>query len=119
AQREILNKEFAAHYKTEYALTFAELQQVLREVDPIQTLAHFVFYDLTIFEAYPELKSDYKGVGQHHVELLQALLLCIPRENQKFAPVTTDTFVKIGDLVTRPSEAFALRRFQPTGKHSQ
>ena len=86
AQRQTFNREFTARQEAEYTQSFAELQRLLHEVDAIQTLAHFAFYDLTVFEAYPDVKSDYKGVGQHHVELLQALFLSQPKEERTFTP---------------------------------
>ena len=119
AQREAASKAFAGHYEAEYAQSFAELRAKLDEVDPIQTLCHFAFYDLTLFERYPDRKSDYEGAGQHHVELLQALLLSIPKDEQLSSLTTTETFVEIGRLLIRASEAFTLRRFYPRSTGSK
>jgi hypothetical protein len=118
-QREAASKAFAGHYEAEYARSFAELRAKLDEVDPIQTLCHFAFYDLTLFGRYPDSKSDYEGAGQHHVELLQALLLTIPEDDQPPSLTTTETFLEIGRLVIRVSEAFTLRRFYPTSTGSE
>lgn len=118
-QREAASKAFADHYEAEYGQSFAELRAKLNEVDPVQTLCHFAFYDLTLFESYPDRKSDYQGVGQHHVELLQALLLSIPKDQQSFLPTRTETFVEIGRLLMRASEAFTLRRFYPSSTGSE
>lgn len=118
AQRQVASRAFAAHHEAEYVEAFAELMRRLQDVDPIQTLAHFAFYDLTIFEAYPDVQSPYKGAGQHHVELLQALFLSIPAGQPTRKPASADDLLEISRLVSRASESFALRRFSPSSEDS-
>lgn len=117
-QRQAASRAFAAHHDAQYVEAFGELTRRLQDVDPIQTLAHFAFYDLTIFEAYPDVQSQYKAAGQHHVELLQALFLSIPAGQLARKPASAGDLLEISRLVSRASESFALRRFSPSSEDS-
>ena len=55
--------------------------------------------------------SMIKGLGQHHVELLQALLLTLPRSDWGDEPAEPGDIQKVIDSVLALGEAFYQRRF--------
>ena len=84
------------------------LQILVRRRDPIALLAHFAFYDLTF--PYSE-NSPYTPAQQHQVEIIQSLILMVPKNELVQTPPTPDQRLSANRLSEEVAHAFMMHRF--------
>jgi hypothetical protein len=99
-------------YDKKFRESFEQLQHRLLAVEPVLLLSSFAFYALfTPPDHDPELTQD-EPLLQHHVELLQGLILRHAKDAFDTKPVVRpQDFQAIRDLVYATSQAFNMRRF--------
>lgn len=90
-----------------------EIQEILREVDPLSLIAQLANYGLSVGVSEDGKISTWnrgKGFVQANVELVQALALSIEPEDLGIKLVSPDIVQHCFDNLPKVSEAFAARR---------
>lgn len=105
--------QYARKSEVVFEESLAEIQKVLREVDPLSLVSQLSMYGLSggVSEdgKISAWNSD-KGFGQANVELVQALSLQLAPEELVSEFVTPDVVQRCFDNLPKLSEAFAARR---------
>lgn len=86
---------------------FPELQAEMLELDPVFFLAYFGWRMFVPAGETPE--SQRNAVGQHEIELFQALALKNPLEAYNLGPVALDRMEAFRDKLSEVSQAFTAR----------
>lgn len=86
---------------------------LLRAKDPLQIIATLARYGLQVrvTDDGVRSKSAMSDIEQHHVELLQALLLTLPLEAWGKGPAVPPDITAVMENVTKLAQAFHRRRF--------
>lgn len=88
-----------------------DLGKLLRERTPEGILTTFGFYGSQgTIGPNGELRSLAKGILQHHIELLQALVLTIPVDEWGVGPPTADIMQTVFDTVPKLADIFVQTR---------
>jgi len=88
-----------------------ELLGILKERTPEGILATFAFYGArAVMESNGETQSMLGNVQQHHIELLQSIILTLPIEEWGRAPSSSDVMQTVFDTVTNIADTFFKRR---------
>src|SRR5690606_19153465 len=84
---------------------------ILRDRMPETILATFAFYgSQASILSTGETRSLSKDILQHHIELLQGIVLTIPAEEWGHAPSTADIMQTVFDIVPKVTDTFFKRR---------
>lgn len=101
-------KEISNEHSQLYELSFQKLQEGILTINPISLLSLLSFYGLTYTkEGNQKFKSP---ILQHHVELIQALVLSFPINKFSSNPALPPDVQNIIDLVQDTTQSFHLRR---------
>jgi len=68
-------KKIGEEFNRQFEVVFEEIQKQILTVDPYLLLSHFTFYGLTAPEGIDRELTEDDPVLQHHVEILQSLIL--------------------------------------------
>jgi hypothetical protein len=109
AEADRIISEIASHHMTSFSDAFRELRSQVLDMEPQSLLASFSAYALTSPEGELREWSEKDPILQHHVELLQAILL-MQQPSPNGRPSNPGDLSVIEDLVRRASESFFLRR---------
>lgn len=82
----------------------AKLKTNLKNSNPLQLLAMFSFYDLTLFSSVNLEKSKEGPLFQSHVELIQALILQNAKEHFDFKPVIPEIYEYFRSIIPEISK---------------
>lgn len=96
--------------------SLAALEHQLRQIDPLQLLGMFAFYDLSGTGGRAEELSRTDLILQHQVEVVQALALRSRLDDYAMLPVLPPTFYAIRQLVREVTLAFVFRRYKGIGR---
>jgi hypothetical protein len=103
--------KMAQHYETKFRDSFEELQKLITTMDPFMQLSCLSFYSLfSRPDRNPEFTRD-KPILQHHVELLQALILRKNLEDYDTKPLLPPDHESLRELLQVTGTAFHMRRF--------
>ena len=101
-------------YSEEFDRSLSMLRTLLVSVDPIQVLStlggHSLFAGVDE-SGRMQKKDEASSIGQHHVELLQALALQIPEEQFTFLPIRPDQIQEVWDLLLALGKTFDSKRY--------
>ncbi len=111
-------KGMAQSSKTTFADSLEKLQEHLRTIDPVQLLSVFSLYGLTSINGRDPEPTRENPVLQHHVELLQALVLRFNRDDFEYRPVLGPSQSKIRELVTDVEHAFSMKRLDTVSSNT-
>lgn len=90
---------------------FQSLQDVFRRHDPIGLICSLTFYALQRFlKSDGSMSGSGQGVGQHHVELLQAVLLTVPEDEWGAEPTVPNAVKELFDTLPPTSDVFLAQR---------
>lgn len=111
-QRKDLVSTLGKESKKKVIDTLESLEQTIRKYDPITLIAIVAGYGLVVGAGDDGLASrdSMVGVEQAHVELLQALILQVPKGELGMYPVTPDVVQKVIEQLEEVSVAFAMSR---------
>ena len=88
-----------------------ELRATLRRVSPLDLLASFASYGLQAsLSSRGEQRKLLPEIQQHHGELLQAIVLTLPRDQWGQEPITPDVMQKLFDTIPILANAFFMQR---------
>jgi hypothetical protein len=111
-ERRRLTEEIGAQGEEAFRRSLNELERQLLQIDPLQLLAMFAFYDLSGPGGFAEEVSRKDLLLQHQVEVVQALALRSRLDDYTGLPVLHPPFHAIRQLVREVTSAFAFRRFK-------
>lgn len=104
-------QQFGHEHGEKYEEALRELRRRILEVDPLSLLANLAFYGLpTIGLKDPELTQP-KPILQHHVELLQALILQHPRSAFSVNQLPQQDYITFRDLLHDVTNGFRFRGY--------
>ncbi|MDW7746681.1 hypothetical protein [Halomonas sp.] len=109
--------EAAKKSVSDFPNTLKSLNGELRKSDPIGILATLSYYGLQAPVSQSEgveQRSQLSGISQHHIELLQALVLAIPVEDWPKDPFTPDVIQRVVDTLPKVTETFFHQRILAT-----
>jgi hypothetical protein len=108
-ERAELVREMARIAAEEFDESFTAVQAALTTFEPISLLSYLSFYFLTFESDIDPPQEPYPRLFQQHVELLQALILRLPRDAFAWMPTFPDI---VGFLarVDRAAQAFSFQR---------
>lgn len=101
-----------AELEREFAEAFGKLQSYILKSNPLHLLSSFAVYGLAVLEGRGWQREQPHGISQHHVELLQALLLRHENADFEGRSVLPRDFEEVSDLLGRAAGAFHLRRLR-------
>lgn len=91
--------------------TFASLQQLAREHNPAGLLASIAFYGLHRGISVDGTTTSISGtLEQHHVELLQAILLTVPANEWAQTPASPQAIQQLFDILPQLPMSFLAQR---------
>ena len=96
-----------------FPATLKSLNDELRKSDPIGILATLAFYGLQTTATQSEgvaQNSFLKNILQHHVEVLQAIVLAISVEEWPSAPFTPDVIQRVLEILPKITDTFQHQR---------
>lgn len=112
-------KAFGESFSTQYQKSFEKLQARLLTLDPLLLLAALSFYGLFHPpDRNPEFSSEHP-ILQHHIELVQSLILRSRTEDFEFRPALPQDLANVHELVENTSRAFHMRRFANFASQSE
>ena len=96
----------------DFPKTLRLVKDQLCQYDPIGIMACFAGYGLMTILGSTDgsERKPFKEIQQHHAELLQAIMLTIPREQWGPVPVVSDAMETVFDSLPKLSDMFFLRR---------
>jgi hypothetical protein len=96
----------------DFPKTLELVKDQLRQHDPIDIMACYAGYGLmtTLGSKGGSERKALKDVQQHHAELLQAIMLTIPRDQWGLVPVVPDVMQTVFDSLPKLSDTFFLQR---------
>lgn len=111
-QRELLINTVGEESKKKVADILGALEHILRKYDPITLISNVAGYGLVVGAGDEGVtsKTSIVGVEQAHVELLQALMLQVPKDEVGLHPVTPDVVQKVMEQLKDVSLAFPMSR---------
>ena len=96
----------------EFPEYITKIQDLLRKKDPLQILAGLSYGLMTtVSNKGISHKKMLSGIEQHHIELMQALILTIPRSEWGIYPAIPDDMQSAIDDINSLADAFHQRRF--------
>ncbi|MCL5037911.1 MAG: hypothetical protein M1269_12495 [Chloroflexi bacterium] len=103
-------KEMGEKFDIQYKESFQKLQERLLTVDPLLLLSCFPFYFLTttLIDGKPKPKKE-SPILQHHVELLQGLVLRYRLEMYETKPVFPEDIEEFCELIKEVTHSFRMR----------
>ena len=105
-------KNIGDRAETIFAESLLRLQASLLRLDPFAVLAMFSFYDLTSLTAQQSEWERLDLIGQHQVEIVQALCLRSPIQEFGSEFVSPGDFQSIRDTLRDLTMGFAARRYK-------
>jgi hypothetical protein len=117
-QRVELAQAMARVAAEQFNESFTAIQAGLTDYESMSLLSYLSFYFLTFESDIDPPPSPYPRLFQHHVELLQALMLRHPRDAFPWMPTFPDS---VGFLtrLDRASQAFSFQRLNLEGDEAQ
>ncbi|EKO3929638.1 hypothetical protein GAW91_000221 [Vibrio fluvialis] len=111
-QRKDVVGKISKESKTKVVDTLASLELTIRKYDPTTLISIIAGYGLVVGAGEDGISSrdSVIGVEQAHVELLQALILQVPKDEFGFHPVTPDVVEKVMEQLKDLSFSFAMSR---------
>ncbi|MGO9546731.1 MAG: hypothetical protein ACLPPF_18285 [Rhodomicrobium sp.] len=104
-------KESAQHSVDDFPKTLENLKDLFRDREPTGIVASVAMYSLWRFvDAQGRHQKSPMRLEQHHVELLQAILLMIPAEEWGLKPVTADVMQAVYDYMPKLAATFLSQR---------
>lgn len=101
--------DLASHHEASFAESFQELRRRLQELEPLTLLSSYSAHRLTSVAGESREWTDPEPILQHHVELLQAILL-MQEPSEEARPSNPRDVIEIDELVRQVSQSFFLRR---------
>ena len=105
-------RETAANSVAEFPKALELVREQFRRYNPLAIMASFANYTLlrTVDSRGPKQETTLNNIQQYDAELLQAVLLSIPREEWGKELLTPDIMQKVFDIVPRLSDTFFYQR---------
>jgi hypothetical protein len=103
-------KQVGAEHEAIFATSLQALQEALLITDPILLLSILSYYNLTEQVGEDGSASRSAPLMQHHVEVVQALILQHARPDYGQRPPRPDDLQAISSLATQCAEAFSVKR---------
>src|SRR5215213_5906641 len=111
-ERDAFARQIGGAASHQFEGAFADLQERLLQFEPLSLLATLSLYQLTAPPGRRTPRIGREPLHQHHVELLQALILRHRRDNFPWMPTFPD-LAAFADLADLTSRMFFVRRIAP------
>src|SRR2546430_12738543 len=89
--------QFGQSVQEEHTRLLNRLQELIRQCNPLQMLAHFAFYDRALFEI--QQGGNYQPLQQHAVEFFHAVFLTIPVAELKVRATPPGVILELNDVL--------------------
>jgi hypothetical protein len=89
--------QFGESVNKEHSRLLNRLQELIRQCNPLQMLAHFAFYDRALFEI--QQGGNYQPLHQHAVEFFHAVFLTIPVTELKVRATPPEVILELNDVL--------------------
>jgi hypothetical protein len=108
--REKIAKEMGLKFREELATCLRRTEELITKLDPLYTLSHFAFYDLTLAAQSSEAGKFKETPKQPDIELLQALFLTLPKDQVAFGETPIPPIQELRMNSAKTGFAFAMQR---------
>lgn len=92
--------------RAEHTRLLNALDRLIRQSNPLQMLAHFAFYDRTMFDI--QTGGSYKPLQQHAVEFFHAYFLTIPVSELPVRSTAPEVIVELNEVLHGLSKTFPM-----------
>jgi hypothetical protein len=108
--REKIAREMGFKFREELGTCLCRIEELITKLDPLYTLSHFAFYDLTLAEQSSEGGNFKARTQQPDIELLQALFLTLPQDQVAFGETPIPPIQELRINLSKTGLAFAMQR---------
>ncbi len=110
-KREEAGRYIGREADKDYQRLMKRLEQLILQSNPLQALAHFEFYDCTLFDNPDQSKPDgeYVEIQQYGIELLQAMFLTIPVSKLRVHITPSKILLELNSTIRGIGECYGLR----------
>lgn len=103
-------KKLGERHAQKFETSLKSLRERILNVDPCSILSLFAYYDLTTTPGVSREWTEEDPILQHHVELLQGIILQYSRDLFGSKPALPEDFVEFRQLIQNVSRGFQMSR---------